>query len=144
MTSRSNDENAPQRQVTVRRDSVTIRRMRSFVRVVAAAVALSTLSFAAGVAGDLSLADPPNYGERVVLRLPPELPMDTPRAVALPVLSTASLESVGLPARARVSPVHMDLVSVEMLVNEGKVLELVAAPDRWEYAAAKPAEHAIA
>lgn len=60
----------------------------------AAALALSTLSFAAGVAGDLSLATPPNHGERVVLRLPPELPADTVRAGPLPpLLTTAAAEA---------------------------------------------------
>lgn len=51
----------------------------------AAAVALTTLSFAVGVAGDLSLADGPRSGTRVVLRIPPDLPADTPRAAPLPV-----------------------------------------------------------
>jgi hypothetical protein len=40
----------------------------NLIRVVAAALVLSTLSFAVGVAGDLSLADGPTSGTRVVLR----------------------------------------------------------------------------
>lgn len=56
----------------------------------AAAVALTTLSFAVGVAGDLSLADGPRSGTRVVLRIPPELPADTPRAAPLPVATPAA------------------------------------------------------
>jgi hypothetical protein len=66
----------------------------NLVRVVAATFVLSTLSFAAGVAGDLSLTETPNHGTRVVLRIPPELPADTPRAAPLaPLLSTASAEA---------------------------------------------------
>lgn len=53
---------------------------------------LSTLSFAAGVAGDLSLADGPTFGARVVLRIPPEIPADAIRA--RPLVSTASAEAV--------------------------------------------------
>jgi hypothetical protein len=65
--------------------------------VVAAALVLSTLSFAAGVAGDLSLADRTS-GERVVLRLPPELPPDAVRAAPLPPLvSTPSAEASPTP-----------------------------------------------
>jgi len=62
-------------------------------RVVGAALALSTLSFAAGVAGDLSLANGPTHGARVVLRIPPELPEDTPRAAPIALISTASAEA---------------------------------------------------
>ncbi|MGD9981160.1 MAG: hypothetical protein AB7H66_07655 [Hyphomonadaceae bacterium] len=52
---------------------------------------MSTLSFAAGVAGDLTIIDPPRSGQRVVLRLPPELPADAIRAAPLPsLISTAS------------------------------------------------------
>ncbi|MEZ5995407.1 MAG: hypothetical protein R3C25_06605 [Hyphomonadaceae bacterium] len=58
------------------------------------ALALSTLSFAAGVAGDLTTMDPPRSGARVVLRIPPELPADTVRAAPLPpLISTASAEA---------------------------------------------------
>ncbi|MBL8545923.1 MAG: hypothetical protein JNL81_05625 [Hyphomonadaceae bacterium] len=49
---------------------------------------MSTLSFAAGVAGDLSIMEQPRSGQRVVLRIPPEIPADAPRAA--PLLSTAS------------------------------------------------------
>jgi hypothetical protein len=62
-------------------------------RVVTTAFALSTLSFAAGVAGDLSMAEPPNHGTRVVLRIPPELPEDTVRAAPIALLSTAAAEA---------------------------------------------------
>lgn len=55
------------------------------------ALSLSTLSFAAGVAGDLSIIEPPRSGQRVVLRIPPEIPADAPRAA--PLLSTASAEA---------------------------------------------------
>jgi hypothetical protein len=67
---------------------------RNLIRIGAVAVALSTLSFAAGVAGDLSAIDPPRSGERVVLRLPPEIPAGAVRARPLPpLLSTASAEA---------------------------------------------------
>ena len=72
------------------------------LRVVAAAFVLSTLSFAAGVAGDLSLTQEQTSGQRVVLRIPPEIPADAPRAV--PLLSTASAAASPLtPRRARVA-----------------------------------------
>jgi hypothetical protein len=75
----------------------------NFIRVVASALVLSTLSFAAGVAGDLSLADGPTSGARVVLRIPPELPSDTVRA--RPLVSTSTAEAVEIryvaPARLR-------------------------------------------
>jgi hypothetical protein len=64
---------------------------RNLIRIAAVAVGLSTLSFAAGVAGDLSILDPPRTGQRVVLRIPPELPANTARAAPLPrLISTAS------------------------------------------------------
>jgi hypothetical protein len=64
---------------------------KTFIRIAAMAVCLSTLSFAAGVAGDLSIIDPPRSGQRVVLRIPPELPADAVRAAPLPpLISTAS------------------------------------------------------
>jgi hypothetical protein len=78
---------------------------RNLIRIAAVAVCLSTLSFAAGVAGDLSIIDPPRSGQRVVLRIPPEIPADAVRAAPLPPLfSTASAEastSLRRPSRAR-------------------------------------------
>jgi hypothetical protein len=65
----------------------------NLIRVVGTAFALSTLSFAAGVAGDLSMNEPPNHGVRVVVRIPPELPADTPRAAPIALLSTPSAEA---------------------------------------------------
>lgn len=56
------------------------------------ALGLSTLSFAAGVAGDLSIIDPPRSGQSVVLRIPPEIPADAPRAG--PILSTATAGAI--------------------------------------------------
>jgi hypothetical protein len=56
-----------------------------FLRICAAALALSTVSFAVGLAGDLS-APPPLSGVSVVVRIPPELPADSPRAAPLPPL----------------------------------------------------------
>jgi len=51
---------------------------QAFLRIAAVALGLCTLSFAAGIAGDL--AQPPTSGVRVVVRIPPELPADTVRA----------------------------------------------------------------
>jgi hypothetical protein len=72
---------------------------QNFIRIAAVALCLSTLSFAAGVAGDLSIIDPPRSGQRVVLRIPPEIPSDAPRAA--PLLSTASAEAAQLIAPRR-------------------------------------------
>lgn len=91
------------------------------LRVVAAALVLSTLSFAAGVAGDLSLATPPNYGERVVLRLPPEVPADAVRAAPLPRLSTVR-------ASAARRPIEVSAYAVALL-EEPAVLELAPLPE---------------
>lgn len=75
---------------------------------------LSTLSFAAGIAGDLSMADPPNYGERVVLRLPPEIPADAPRAGPLPsLLSTASAAE----RQSRFTPIRFEAFDVSPLTR---------------------------
>jgi hypothetical protein len=98
---------------------------------------LSTLSFAVGVAGDLSLADPPNFGERVVLRLPPELPADTVRAAALPALSTASADARPY-TRPRMALIRARVTRAEYLVNAGEELELAALPKPREFWAGKP------
>lgn len=66
------------------------------MRVLFAAIALSALSFVAGVAGDLSR--PANTGASVTLRIPPPIPADAPRAAPLPPLRTAA-------AAAAVTPV---------------------------------------
>lgn len=75
-------------------------RISNVIRVAATAVVLTTLSFAAGVAGDLS--DAPTDGVRVVLRIPPEIPADAIRAAPLPprLVSTASAEAAA-PRRRR-------------------------------------------
>ncbi len=71
---------------------------RNFIRIAAVALGLSTLSFAAGVAGDLTIIDPPRSGQSVVLRIPPELPADSVRAAPLPpLLSTASAQASPAP-----------------------------------------------
>lgn len=73
---------------------------QNVIRVAAAALVLSTLSFAVGVAGDL--AEPPTSGTRVVLRIPPELPADTPRAAPLPPrIATASAAAAEVPRAPR-------------------------------------------
>lgn len=95
------------------------------------AVCLSTLSFAAGVAGDLSIIDPPRSGQRVVLRIPPEIPTDAVRAAPLPpLLSTASAEAstfVRHPSRARlieaIELAHEPEVSPVALVEVAELTE---------------------
>ena len=112
---------------------------RNVFRVVAVAVGLSTLSFAAGVAGDLSVSQTPNYGERVVLRLPPAIPGDAPRAA--PLLSTATAEAIALPQQRaiRFEPVQLRSVDAELLVNDYASLSLAPLPKLRTVWAAKPA-----
>jgi hypothetical protein len=77
---------------------------RNVIRIAAAAIVLTTLSFAAGVAGDLSA--PPSSGERVVVRIPPERPAASPQAAPLQQLTpSASAAEVQRPPRQlRVEP----------------------------------------
>lgn len=103
---------------------------------VGTALALSTLSFAAGVAGDLSLADPPNFGERVVLRLPPEIPADAPRAAPLPPLvAVAAAEPV---RRQRYQPVRFEPLRLEPLAWDAGGVELASLTEEAANFSAKP------
>ncbi|MBI3438573.1 MAG: hypothetical protein HY054_08000 [Proteobacteria bacterium] len=61
------------------------------MRVLFAALALSILSFAAGIAGDLSIAAPPPPS--VILHLPPPIPANALRAHPLPPLTTAMVHA---------------------------------------------------
>ena len=70
---------------------------KSILRIGAIALALCTLTFAAGVAGDL--AEPARSGVRVVVRIPPELPQDTLRAGPIAGVMT-STASAAVPQRA--------------------------------------------
>lgn len=102
---------------------------QNLIRVVAAAVALSTLSFAAGVAGDLSIIDPPRSGERVVLRIPPEIPANAVRAAPLPpLISTAS---------AHAAPARIEHVAYRE-EPEAAPEELAGAPEEPAVASRKP------
>lgn len=100
---------------------------RNFIRIAAVAICLSTLSFAAGVAGDLSIIDPPRSGQRVVLRLPPEIPADAVRAAPLPpLLSTASAEArPAPPARIEEPAVEPEIVNF----SEIMAIELAHEPE---------------
>lgn len=92
--------------MTPRSDSVNHRALAShnLIRIAVVALGLSTLSFAAGVAGDLSIIDPPRSGQSVVLRIPPEIPADAVRAAPLPpLLSTASAQAAA-PSREEETP----------------------------------------
>lgn len=70
------------------------------MRVLLVAVALSAVSFVAGIAGDLSR--PANSGAAVTLRIPPPIPADAPRA--RPIISTPAAEAAE-PALRRAAPV---------------------------------------
>lgn len=104
------------------------------MRVLFAALALSILSFAAGIAGDLSIAAPP--APSVIVRLPPPVavPADAIRAHPLPPLATAAAAA---PALAHVRPVHsLHRLRLEQMVARAKppTLQVVEAakvdPDR--------------
>lgn len=100
----------------------------NLIRIGAVAIGLSTLSFAAGVAGDLSVAVTPNFGERVVLRLPPELPADTVRAAPLPPLvriSAVQGESARPPA---FTPIRVARIEVEHMVSDSVGIALTRLP----------------
>lgn len=64
------------------------------MRVIFAALALSALSFVAGVAGDLS-EKPGNSGVAVTVRIPPPIPADAPRA--RPLVSTTAAAAAERP-----------------------------------------------
>ena len=107
------------------------------LRVVLAALALTTLSFAAGVAGDLSMIDPPRSGVSVVLRIPPELPADTPRAAPLPPLGVTPASAVQPLRRAAIGPAVVAESGIE-------APERVAAPKPVSLAAVAPKPQAAA
>jgi hypothetical protein len=118
---------------------------QNFIRVAAVALGLSTLSFAAGVAGDLTIIDPPRSGQSVVLRIPPELPADAIRAAPLPpLLSTASAEASPAP-RARPHVAALDAIEWAHEPEQAVETALIAAmePSQKPYrdlvlASAKP------
>lgn len=94
------------------------------MRVLVAALALSALSFAAGVVGDLARPAPANAGVSVTLRLPPQLPADTVRAAPLPSLvGTASAEAASAPV-----PASSELVSRPEPVVETEEVIPVSKP----------------
>lgn len=81
---------------------------------------MTSLSFAVGVAGDLARDATAAEEDGVVLRLPPPLPLDTPRARPLPPLMHAV-------APAQVIVAAPDYVELEP--TEGWV-ELAPLPDQ--------------
>lgn len=95
---------------------------------VAAAFALSTLSFAAGVAGDLSLSDRTS-GTRVVLRIPPELPPDAIRAAPLPPLVTSpAAEASPAPPQQRSQTIRIAPKPVREFADAGPKIDPDRAP----------------
>ena len=87
--------------MTARFDSVNA---GGLMRVLFVALALSVLSFAAGIAGDLSIAAPP--APSVIVHLPPPIavPADAIRAHPLSPLATITVRPA--PAIAHVRSVH--------------------------------------
>lgn len=104
---------------------------QNFLRVAVVALGLSTLSFAAGIAGDLT--DPPRSGQRVVLRIPPEIPADAPRA--RPLLSTASAEAAPLRSVRRA---HRAALVEAVQVAHEELFDLT--PATFEIAAPAPSK----
>ena len=97
-------------------------KVSTLFRVVTTALVLSTLSFAAGVAGDLS--EGPTSGARVVLRIPPQLPADTARAAPIALLSTSAAQAFEI--RRQVQAARFEpIAALEMPLYEQ---ELIALP----------------
>lgn len=88
---------------------------KSLLRIGAVALAVCTLSFAAGIAGDLS--EPPRSGVRVVVRIPPELPTDTVRAgpIARVMTPTAAAAVISRPPR-QLRPVESPLLDAKDVI----------------------------
>jgi hypothetical protein len=107
-------------------------RLSNLLRIAATAVALSTISFAAGVAGDLS--EPPRSGVRVVMRIPPEIPADAIRAAPLPprLVATSTAEaSRPLRRRADFEPLMLARAQPFRLIeasHQGDELKPLAKP----------------
>ena len=96
------------------------------MRVLFAALALSVLSFAAGIAGDLSIASP--TPPSVIVHLPPPIPANAVRAHPLPPLTTASARAI--PAVAHVQAVHSARrLRLEPIVARAKPQTLQAFDD---------------
>lgn len=107
---------------------------QNILRIAVVALGLSTLSFAAGVAGDLSIIDPPRTGQRVVLRLPPEIPADAPRAA--PLLSTATAQAE--PLRFVVRAPREDFSGLMEAVQTAHEAEFESTPIAFEVAELPP------
>lgn len=103
------------------------------VRVIAFAVVISALSFAVGVAGDLS-APPPKAGARVVVSIPPTSGTlaRAPRLLATPVAAGATIRASRV-VRSR------PLLQQAALRAEGLVAASAPAP-KQEQAWARPPE----
>lgn len=85
------------------------------------------------------MADGPTYGERVVLRIPPAIPENAPRAG--PMLSTASAEAmVPVAERRWARPIEAHFASLEMLEASGSEFELLTPAKFSTILAAKPDE----
>lgn len=119
--------------MTVLTDSVNVGRIvnaQSFLRVAVVAAVLTGLSFAAGVAGDLSSAEPPRAGQRVVVRIPPEIPDNAVRAAPLPPLLTAtSAEARAMPGPRFAAPL-IEAAPMPQDISYQPVVDVVLPPLR--------------
>jgi hypothetical protein len=88
------------------------------MRVLIVALALSILSFAAGIAGDLSIAAPP--APSVIVHLPPPLaaPADAIRAHPLPPLALPPLATATAAARPTPAVIHVRAVPHRLRLEE--------------------------
>lgn len=98
---------------------------KNAIRIGAIALALCTLSFAAGIAGDL--AEPPRSGVRVVVRIPPELPQDAVRAGPIAGMMATSAAAAAAPYRA-----PRQLRAAQPAVEAEEVILPIEKPRRFE------------
>ena len=103
---------------------------RTLIRVAAVALVLTTLSFAAGVAGDLSA--PPPAGESVVVRIRPKRPAESPQAASLtPLMQTASAAEIQRPPRQlRAEPQRAPAPEA--------IVPIAKPAQEWTFSEAKP------
>lgn len=109
---------------------------QNIIRIAAVALGLSTLSFAAGVAGDLSIIDPPRSGQRVVLRIPPEIPSDAPRAG--PLLSIAAAEAAPVRYMRSRAEETATLIEAVQFAHEAEFESLPVSFETAEASSLKP------
>ena len=105
--------------------------MPQIFRVCAAALALTSLSFVTGVAGDLS-QPPPVHGVSIVVRIPPQIAEEATRSAPLPRTASARAEprrahAVALPAVAAPELASEPMPSEATLVAEHELFHSAPA-----------------